>query len=441
VSSLIYDDTTTNPNSKSLVVANEKNPSENVLSMYTRFWRESPAFFDLDGTHIQVRPPLPPQFNNNPPKDRLVFDVPLDSAIYVATARSIDAYLGYGFQNVHATEASRYIDAHELFRALYPTISKDPHSALYVESTPNGQEGRGAWFHIQCLDADARKKTEYGEMRLVFIPWQDMVKSFAIPFGSGDLREKFVKTYTPVEIDLLKRFPKIEPEQFQWRRMMLAGPTFNRDEDMFDQEYPTDLATAFLMTGQSVFGRKTIKRLMNEVREPDWEGDIYWGDSPADKEHYPIHELVRRPRLLTKGEARHAGFPSHTNEGTFNNLRIYRDIRKGERIMIGADVGKGKKDSPDGDFSTIYVGTLNELERDTVNMVWSGHLNPLDFAEVASALAWAIRRMVGEVVPMPVLAPEWTGPGSATCVAIDKFNLYPGLYRYQPPGIHGMPQS
>jgi len=168
VSALIYDDTTTHSNSKSLIVANEKNPSENVLGMYTRFWRESPEYFEVGGQRIGVRPPMPPEYNNNPPKDRLMFAPPLDSGIYVATARSIDAFLGYGFQNIHATEASRYLDGHDLFRSLYPTLSSLAHSALYIESTPNGQEGRGRWFYEQCMDAQARKDTQFGEMRLVF---------------------------------------------------------------------------------------------------------------------------------------------------------------------------------------------------------------------------------------------------------------------------------
>ena len=42
---------------------------------------------------------------------------------------------------------------------------------------------------------------------------------------------------------------------------------------------------------------------------------------------------------------------------------------------------------------------------------------------------------------MPELVPEWTGPGVALCTYIDTKNLYPNLYRYQQPGVHGMPKS
>ena len=773
VSALIYDDTTTHPNSKSLIVANEKNPSENVLGMYTRFWKECPDYMEVGGQRITLKPALPPEYNNNPPKDRLLFAPPLDSGIYVATARSIDAFLGYGFQNMHATEASRYQDGHELFRSLYPTLSSEPHSALYIESTPNGQEGKGRWFYEQCLSADtqvltkrgfvgpdeirdddeiagfdlktsavewrpitgkvdrllgdgeemfeiqspgsdirvtgghrmvyranahsqwevataaelaarqgpyeipvahaaakrgvnlsddqlrfiawvitdgsvhkdsgqveisqaqdspfhdeivrclkgcgfkynvtisparvtqftrnsplvryiiprrevvaivdycdkelhpfldemgcaqfsvfaetlhfgdgekqqskrftqgsyhigtgrlrfaerlqslaircgwraslshrltptggdywtvrikksvvrtisgagelrprprlqkaqtngervwcvkndlstlvirrngktaivgncmdaqARKDTQYGEMRLVFIPWHEMTYSFAITFADDEKRVKFGKSLTGVEKNLMQRFPHITLEQINWRRMVLAGPTFNSDDDMFDQEYPTDLATAFLLSGHSVFGRKTIKRLMESVREPVWEGDIYYGDSPTENEREPVHELVRRPHFYTAGEARSKGFGSHVNEGSFKNLKVYRWPKKGDRVFVTADVGRGNPESRDGDYSVLMVGVLNELAQDELIMTWRGHVNPVKFAEIGAALCWAIRYMVGEKVAMPEFIPEWNGPGTALCTYADQKNLYP-VYKWQPFGKSKLPKT
>jgi hypothetical protein len=438
--SLIYDDTTTNPNTFSLIVANERNPSENVLGMCRRFWKNTPEKIVGEGLELKLRPDLPPQYRNNPPKDRIEFDYPLDSHIFVATARSIDAYLGYGFQNIHATEASRYKNGHELFRALYPTLSPDPHSALYVESTPNGQEGEGAWFYEQVMDAAKRKTTEFGEMRLVFIEWHRMTRSFAIPFDSDEKRWAFGRTLSKTEVDLQRRFPHISLEQLQWRRMILAGPTFNRDEDMFLQEYPEDLTSAFLLSGSSVFRRKDIRRLTENSRPPIWEGDVYWG-SVKDNDSRPIHETVRVPHFLAKWEAKDKGFASHVNEGTFENLRVWRWPKVGERLFIACDVGGGDPETRDGDFSTMGVGVMNELGVDELIMTWRGHLIPIAFAEVAAALAWGLRKMVGDDVASPELIPEWTGPGIAMCTYIDTKNLYPNLYRYQMPGVHQMPKT
>jgi hypothetical protein len=448
VESLIFDDTIMNPNTTSLIVANERNPSENILKMCHRFWRYMPEYMTVKGQRIKIKPSLPPQFSNNPPKDRLELIIDtlaggesVTSNIFVATARSLDAYLGYGFQNVHATEAAYYIDGHGLFRALYPTIARDQHSALYVESTPNGQEGRGRFFYELCMDSHARKKTSYGEMKLAFIPWHEMTVSFSIPFRDDSKRIAFSKSLDKTEQDLLRRFPHITMEGLQWRRMILAGPTFNQDEDIFLQEYPEDLATAFLSSGSSVFTRKTIKRLQSNTRPPIFEGDVYWGESPSKNNSIPIHELVRAPQLLTGPQARARGFESHVNEGTFKNLKVFRYPKKGERLFVSADIGGGNPETKDGDYSTMGVFVLNELERDELIMTWRGHINPVALAEVAAAFCWLLAGYVGNNVTMPELVPEWTGPGVALCTYIDTKSLYPNLYRYQQPGVHGMPKS
>lgn len=442
VESLIYDDTTQHPNTYSLIVANERNPSENVLNMCRRFWLNTPERVTLGMQELALRPPLPPAYRNNPPKDRLEFLFPNgeSSYMFVATSKSLDAYLSFGFQNIHATEASRYADGYELFRALSPTLSDEPHSANYVESTPNGQSGRGQWFYEQVMDAAARKRVGYGEYRLLFIPWHEMKMSFSRPFKSPEARSSFEKSLSPVERDIIKKW-NTSLEQLLWRRMMLASPTFNRDEDLFDQEYPSDLATAFLTSGVSVFGRRHIKRMMNNARAPIWEGDVYWGDPNVDSAKRVAHDDVRKPVFLSKGESRARGYASNVQEGTRNNLRVFRWPREGERLFIACDVGGGNPDTRDGDYSTICVGVLNAWERDELIATWKGHLNPLAFAELQSALAWGLRYRVGESVAAPVLAPEWQGPGVPCCTYIDTKNLYPNVFRYRQPGVHKMPAS
>lgn len=442
VGALIYDDTTSIPNTKSLIVANQSSPGENVLGMYTEFWRNTPESMTVEGRKIKIRPDLPPAFRNNPPADKLFFDKPLDSKIYIASAKALDAYLSFGFQNIHATEASRYVDASETFRELYSTLSIESDSSLYIESTPNGQEGRGAWFHQQVMDANANKKSEIGQMALVFVPWHEMRYSFSIPFANPDKKAAFAKSLNPDERDILKRFPYVSLEQLAWRRMMLAGPGFRGDEEKFEQEFPSSLAECFLMSGVSVFSRRTIKRLMTEhVRPPIWEGDIFYGDNDRSNEGRAPHHIVREPHFRKPWQAKEEGRESHTNERTYKNLRVWRWPKKGDRLFICCDVGAGKESTVDGDYSTMVVSCLNELERDEVIMSWRGHLNPVKFAEVASAFAWALRRLVGDAVVAPLLAPEWTGPGTAMCVYIDTKNLYPNLYRYQAPGVHKMPSG
>jgi len=440
VAAQIYDDMTTVPNTWSLIVANQIKPSENVLSMYTRFWLNTPEKLNLMGEDVYIRPPLPDQYRNKPPRDEMIFEAPLSSRIFVATSKSLEAYLSFGFQNIHATEAAHYEDGDELFANLYPTLSTDAHSALYVESTPFGREGRGSWFFRQCSAAADNTETEYGQMKLVFIPWHKMRYSFSLPFASDAKERAFVKSYTVEEKEILRKYPYIEPAQFLWRRVILRGPVFNLDAEKFGEKYPEDLTTAFLSTGSSVFAPKTIRRLMGSVKDPVWVGDVYWGE-PGEGNEPATYDTVRRPHFLSEGEARSQGRRSHLNERRFDALRVWRWPRKGEQLFLCCDVGGGDPMTKNADYSVITVGALNAWGQDEYLMRWRGHLNPVAFGWVCATLAWAVRYQVGENAVAPELVPEWTGPGRATCTEIDIRNLYPNLYRYQVPGVHGFPKS
>jgi len=444
VEAFIFDDITRHAESDALIVGNQINPSENVLAMCTRFWEHLPKAIRFETSEgpviVPVRPDLHPRYNNNPPKDLLEFAAPLKSRLFTASAKSIDAYLGYGFQNLHATEAAYYDNGWDLFRALQPALSDDVHSAQYIESTPNGQTGKGAWFYEQVIDAKLRGKTEFGETRLLFIPWHEMTHSFSKPFEDMSERAAFERSLKKNERDIMLQFPNVTLEQMKWRRAKIAQPPFNKDEDIFDQEFPSDIATAFLLSGTSVFTRGAIKKLMAGVREPIWQGDIYWGDSDRSNEREPIHDLVRRPHFYTPAQARAENFASHVTEKSYDSLKVWRWPSRNERIVIAADIGRGNPLTDDGDYSTICVLVLNELAKDELIMTWRGKLNPILFGEVCAALAWGVRYRVGDSVKKPLLAPEWTGPGSATCTYIDEKRLYE-VDKYRMPGVTGMPKT
>jgi len=78
------------------------------------FWEETPEANRVrraDDSHSTADSRA---YNNNMPRDRIEFGR-TEVTHLLASARSINAYLGYRFTNVHATEASRYLDGHELF--------------------------------------------------------------------------------------------------------------------------------------------------------------------------------------------------------------------------------------------------------------------------------------------------------------------------------------
>lgn len=440
VESYLYHDTTNHEDTNSLIVANQGRPSENVLKMCTTFWRQTPETI----AGLPFRPRLPDAYRNNPPKDRLEFP-DMNSGIFIASARSIDQYLGHAFHNIHATEVAYYKDGQDLFRALGSTLVRDPHSMCVLESTPNGKSGIGQFFYEQCMTARENMALENWEdeaYRLLFIPWHEMRLSFRLGFDDDDKRRSFAKSLTADELDLVRRF-KVDLEQLLWRRATLRRPEFNNDPEVFDQEFPTDLATAFLSSGSMVFGRKAIKRLISRTRDPIWQGDIFWGSSDEDCKRN-AHDAVRQPQIYTRAEAVARDRAPHTNERVYNPLRIFRYPKKGERIFITGDVGGGDPDSRSGDYSTLVVGVLNEqsaFARDEVIMTWRGRLNPLLFGELASALSWYIAARVGDEVTMPELVLEWNGPGVSCNTWVDRQNLYPNTYRYIQPSTHGQPKT
>ena len=437
----MYHDTSNNENTNTLIIANQGKPSENVLQMATRFWQSTPD--QIAG--IRIRPALPDSYRNNPPKDRLEFPE-LNSNFFVASARSLDQYLSFGFQNQHATEVGYYADGYGLFRALDPTLVDDSHSMQVLESTPNGMTGRGEFFYEQCMRANENVQDnviERGVTRLLFIAWHQMAKSFSVPFADDGKRRAFGKTLKPHEKDWLARFEHISLEQIAWTRAIMRKPAFNNDPEMFDQEYPTDLATAFLSSGKSIFSRAAIKRYMSRVRPPIWRGDVYWGSSDKENKKDRIYDTVRRPKMLSHGEALAEGFSSHTIASNFNNLKVWEWPKKGDRLFIAGDVAGGDPDTNDGDYSILKVGRLNDsADVDEVIMTWRGRLNPLDFGEVACALAWfCYIKTDDDSVAAPELAIEWNGPGVSCNTYIDKYKLYPHMFTYVQPSVKGQPKS
>lgn len=439
-----YHRVSTVENTRGLIVANQDGPARNILNISRQIWKRCKP---------QYRPPIPASLRNEPPKDKLEFET-MNSGIYTATAESLNQFVSFGFKIVHVSEASRFKRGDALFASIFPTLHTDPTSMFFGESTALGQ---GNFFHEQCEQArkqQGRGGGEYGGFRLLFIPRQEMTLSYALPIVDDGERSRLRASLSKAEKELMAVYPQIGLEQIKWERAMRSGAPYNTDPEMFDQDYPTTFELAFLASGKTVFGRGTITKLSyeaetinpatgNKYSEPLFAGDIYWGDPKkayGEKEH--PYGPVRRPMLLTPGEAEARGYPSNVNEGWRNNLRVFAYPQKGDRLFIGGDVARGDPATEDGDFSTLVVLRKSDLGRDAVVMTWRGHINPVAFAELSSALAWYCRYLVGEDVPAPLLTIEWNGPGTSTNNTIDHFSLYDKTFRYFHPGVHkGKPSN
>ena len=226
VEALIFKDTVSTPFTSSLIVGNQRGPAANVMDMCKTFWNRLPegVRFKTDKGYvtIPIQPPLHPKYTGSIPNDILELAPPPagpGSRIVIASAKSLDAYRSYAFQNIHATEASSYDNAKDLFAALTATVSDKAHTSMYVESTPKGMSGNGEWFYEQVMDANRNKNPGYGEWKLVFIPWHEMPRSFSIPFKSPADRNEFERNLKVREKDLMRIHPHITLEQFKWTQV------------------------------------------------------------------------------------------------------------------------------------------------------------------------------------------------------------------------------
>jgi len=163
---------------------------------------------------------------------------------------------------LHLTETAFYEYANETLNALLecvPAASRG--SEIVNESTPNGASGR---FFEQYQDA-ASGKSEYTAH---FFPW------FAQPEYAVALRdgERFVPE-SERERSVVARF-HISPEQLKWFR----HKSLEKGEEHTDQEYPTDPATCFLVSGRTFFDRQVTAKLLNAVSKPLSEIDLKASD-------------------------------------------------------------------------------------------------------------------------------------------------------------------
>lgn len=446
VEALMFHDTITNPLTNSLIVTHQLKPSENVMGMCIRFWKNLPesVVHEMDGQPVkfEVRPKLLSKYQGIPSSDKMEFDEPLLSNVYICSAKNkgYDAYLSFDFQNVHFSEASRFEDAEEAFRSIMPTLGEAKHSSVYIESTAAGKSGKGEWFCEQAEDAFLNAgRTRYGQMRLVFVPWHEMRRSFAIPFSSDEQRAAFKRDLRAQERDIMKQFPHVTLEQMNWYVAKHNDPPYNKRPELFLQEYPGTLTEAFLSSGESVFSIPALTRLSARAKEPEWRGDVYFGESDAANRFDSLYNLVRRPKFRSVAEAHADGFTPNDTEKTGQCLQVWRWPQRGERLVIGADIGAGNPLTEKGDYSTACVLAKSDFGRDELIMTWRGKINTIAFGHVLSALAWGCKDRVGSNGYV-ILAPEWTGPGTATCTEIDHHKLYT-LWKYRVPGSEGTPQS
>jgi hypothetical protein len=152
---------------------------------------------------------------------------PHASEVTIATAGSRDTGRGGTYNMVHGSEVAFWKDAGSLMAGLLQGVPAG--GRIVLESTANGASG---WFYDRVMNPDG--------WAVHFYPWWAM-QEYRRPPPDG--------MRMTGEEQRLKAQHALDDWQIAWRRAKQAelGP-------LFPQEYPEDVYSAFITSGQSVFG-------------------------------------------------------------------------------------------------------------------------------------------------------------------------------------------
>lgn len=264
---------------------------------------------------------------------------------------------------LHLTETAFYEYAEATLNALLECVPGiETGSEIVSESTPNGATGK---FYQQCKAAQEGKSA----YKFHFYAWYHH-PDYRVELGPDD----------PVEPqdEAEERLAAlgVTPEQLKWRRQKIA----DKNLDDFNQEYPEDPETCFLISGRSYFDASQTEAM--------------------------IKAAAGREPLETRLQGR---------------VRIWKRPVSKRAYVLALDPSEGIGGDPAG-------GILLDWESGEHVATIDGQLTPAQLAEVAAELAREYNNAL--------LAPERNNHGHAVLLALLKADpetqepLYGNIYEH-----------
>lgn len=275
---MIFEDTVSNSNVNSLIVAHEPESTE--------------AIFQMSKLYYDMLPDLMKPIRRYDNKKQMVFDNPdektrtadpgLRSKMVIATAGKIKVGRGLTLQNFHGSEVAFWKNANELMLSVMQAIPDNPNTMVFLESTANGFGGDGEYFYNIIQDALANKN----DFELIFLPWH-LMSEYSRDFADDQEKKEFEKTLDDYEKDTQKEF-KLTLEQLSWRRWAIKNKC-SGDIDKFKQEYPITIEEAFIASANTVIPKQYIEAQRKFVRQPiDKLDDILIYEKPNPEHFYSL---------------------------------------------------------------------------------------------------------------------------------------------------------
>jgi hypothetical protein len=152
---------------------------------------------------------------------------------------------------LHLTETAYYEYADETLNALLECVpAREIGSEIVSESTANGAAG---YFYRQCQAA----KSGLSSYRFHFFPWFGQ-SEYATALEQGET----VEAANEREQRLVAL--GVTPGQLKWYRQKVT----EKEQDLVDQEYPSDEETCFLVSGRALFEQAVTTALLARACDP-----------------------------------------------------------------------------------------------------------------------------------------------------------------------------
>lgn len=293
-------------NQRSLIIGNEIDNAQHLLSMTTTFWETYP-FKSLYTPKYASRNELAWSTNG--------------SSIRVATARNASVGRGKTIRALHASEIAFWEHGKETMLSIAQAVPRRPFTFICMESTANGV---GGYFH-ETWQAAEEGEVDYMPL---FFPWHEhneyRASAIGLPYhslGKLDSEEKILQSFG------------VSDDRLAWRRWCIKN-NCNNDVFQFHQEYPTTPEEAFVSTGTNVYPIEHLRHCYKPM--PGMRGRLMW---ESDRVRFkpdatgPITIFFQPSADRDYGQYMIGGDPTHTTVGDNASAQVI-NRRNMEQVAI-----------------------------------------------------------------------------------------------------------
>lgn len=296
IEGLIYALTSQQPNRNSLIMADEKDKSDNLFQMSKLFQEK----LEEEEPHLAT-----PLRKSN--EKKLEFEN-LHSQIIIETAENSESARSFTYQYVHLSECAFFKDLKAVMDALNQSVPDHWDTMIIGETTANGMN----LFYKEWLRA-IKGETDWIPL---FFAWFEMAE-YSMPleneqlypingilFDADTTERLFIEEETA-----LKQAFRLSDEQINWRRWAIVNKC-QGDILRFKTEYPSTWEEAFSLSGDMFFDRNGLNKQFE--KRPKAKGEIFYESLGYEFRDLPegrikIYEYpVRDEQYIVSGDASEA---------------------------------------------------------------------------------------------------------------------------------------